>query len=158
MKLKLVDLNFTVVIIDLVSEPPNPERKVTRIESPATFISKTKTYTEFEKLSSSLARNVEKTGDYNEAIMDFGGSVCLPKKPNCPSCLFKDVCVAYKKSLVEVLPIKTQTKKIKKRLFNYFVFENKNYFLLNKRKEKDIWKNLFEFYLIDSYCNHNYYF
>ena len=41
---KLVDLNFTVVIIDQVSEPPNPERKVTRIESPATFISKTKTY------------------------------------------------------------------------------------------------------------------
>ena len=41
---KLVDLNYTVVVIDQVSEPPNPTRKVTRIESPATFISKTKTY------------------------------------------------------------------------------------------------------------------
>tara|TARA_B100001093_G_scaffold444693_1_gene447880 strand:+ start:1897 stop:4995 length:3099 start_codon:yes stop_codon:yes gene_type:complete len=41
---KLVDLNYTVVVIDQVSEPPNPERKVTRIESPATFISKTKNY------------------------------------------------------------------------------------------------------------------
>ena len=41
---KLVDLNYTVVVIDQVSEPPNPIRKVTRIESPATFISKTKTY------------------------------------------------------------------------------------------------------------------
>jgi len=127
----------------------NVYRVLSRVFGIKKNISKPKTYTEFEKLSSSLATNVEKTGDYNEAIMDFGGSVCLPKKPNCPSCIFKDMCVAYKKSLVEVLPIKTQTKKIKKRLFNYFVFENKNYFLLNKRKEKDIWKNLFEFYLIE---------
>jgi len=60
---KLVDLNYTVVVIDQVSEPPNPERKVTRIESPATFISKTKTYNAgkanflvslyFDKISSS---------------------------------------------------------------------------------------------------------
>lgn len=60
---KLVDLNYTVVVIDQVSEPPNPQRKVTRIESPATFISKTKTYSAgkanflvslyFDKISSS---------------------------------------------------------------------------------------------------------
>ena len=41
---KFVDLNYTVVVIDQVSEPPNPERKVTRIESPATFITKSKSY------------------------------------------------------------------------------------------------------------------
>ena len=41
---KLVDLNYTVVVIDQTTSPPNPERKVTRIESPATFISKTRTY------------------------------------------------------------------------------------------------------------------
>ena len=41
---KLVDMNYTVVVIDQVSEPPNPERKVTRIESPGTFISKSKTF------------------------------------------------------------------------------------------------------------------
>lgn len=60
---KLVDLNYTVVVIDQVSEPPNPKRKVTRIESPATFISKTKIYNAgkannlvslyFDKISSS---------------------------------------------------------------------------------------------------------
>jgi DNA mismatch repair protein MutS len=60
---KLVDLNYTVVVIDQVSDPPNPERKVTRIESPATFISKTKSYSAskanflvslyFDKISSS---------------------------------------------------------------------------------------------------------
>ena len=41
---KLVDLNYTVVVIDQTSDPPKPDRNVTRIESPATFISKSKTF------------------------------------------------------------------------------------------------------------------
>jgi DNA mismatch repair protein MutS len=35
---KLIDLNYTIVLIDQVSEPPKPERKVTGIFSPATHI------------------------------------------------------------------------------------------------------------------------
>lgn len=37
---KLVDLNYTVILIDQVTEPPNPKRKVTGIYSPATHIEK----------------------------------------------------------------------------------------------------------------------
>jgi DNA mismatch repair protein MutS len=37
---KLVDLNYTVVLIDQTTEPPNPKRKVTGIYSPATHIEK----------------------------------------------------------------------------------------------------------------------
>jgi DNA mismatch repair protein MutS len=35
---KLIELNYTIVLIDQVSEPPKPERKVTCIFSPATHI------------------------------------------------------------------------------------------------------------------------
>lgn len=38
---KLVNINYTVVVIDQVTEPPNPKRKVTGIYSPSTFIQKT---------------------------------------------------------------------------------------------------------------------
>lgn len=37
---KLIDLNYTVVLIDQVTEPPNPKRQVTNIFSPATHIEK----------------------------------------------------------------------------------------------------------------------
>jgi DNA mismatch repair protein MutS len=37
---KLIDLNYTVVLIDQVTEPPNPKRQVTGIYSPATHIEK----------------------------------------------------------------------------------------------------------------------
>ena len=39
---KLVDLNYTVVVIDQATEPPNPERKVTRIELPIPLFQKLK--------------------------------------------------------------------------------------------------------------------
>jgi DNA mismatch repair protein MutS len=37
---KLIDLNYTVILIDQVTDPPNPKRKVTGIYSPATYIDK----------------------------------------------------------------------------------------------------------------------
>ena len=43
---KLIDINYTIVLIDQVTEPPNPKRQVTGIFSPATHIEKqsTKSY------------------------------------------------------------------------------------------------------------------
>lgn len=34
-------------------------------------------------------------GDYNQALMDLGFSVCTPKNPACSSCPLSDQCVAY---------------------------------------------------------------
>ena len=35
---KLIDLNYTVILIDQTTDPPNPKREVTNIYSPATHI------------------------------------------------------------------------------------------------------------------------
>lgn len=37
---KLINMNFTVVLIDQTTEPPNPRREVTAIYSPATYLEK----------------------------------------------------------------------------------------------------------------------
>ena len=37
---KLINLNFTVILIDQTSEPPNPKREITGIYSPATYLEK----------------------------------------------------------------------------------------------------------------------
>jgi len=37
---KLINLNYTVVLIDQTSEPPNPKREITGIYSPATYLEK----------------------------------------------------------------------------------------------------------------------
>ena len=128
----------------------NVYRVLSRVFGIKTNINKPRAYNDFHKLTSSLAKNIKNTGDYNEALMDFGGSVCLPKKPKCKNCVFKKECFAYKNNMTESIPLKKQNKKIKIRFFNYYVFENKDVILVKKRSQKDIWENLFEFYLIEN--------
>lgn len=87
---------------------------------------------------------------YNQAVMDFGATICKPVQPLCNECPFQLKCIAYKKNIVNILPIKEKKAAKRQRFFNYFIIENKNKFYVHKRTEKDIWQNLFEFVLIET--------
>jgi A/G-specific adenine glycosylase len=91
----------------------------------------------------------KKPGVYNQAIMDFGATVCKPI-PDCPQCPFKKVCKAQSNNLIEELPIKSKKQSVKERWFYYIVAEFESKFGVNQRSEKDIWHKLFQFFLIES--------
>jgi A/G-specific adenine glycosylase len=104
----------------------------------------------FANLSQELI-DVKAPDTYNQAIMDFGAINCSPKKPLCESCVFSLGCIAYNSKLVSNLPVKIKKGIIKKRFFNYIIpVENSKYTVLNKRLEKGIWANLYEFPLIET--------
>jgi A/G-specific adenine glycosylase len=86
---------------------------------------------------------------YNQAIMDFGATVCRPKIPYCQQCILKPNCLAFKNGIVNKLPIKEKRLLRKNRWFYYFVFIVEDKVLVNKRTGKDIWQNLHEFFLIE---------
>ncbi len=93
--------------------------------------------------------------DYNQAIMEFGAIQCVPKSPNCLKCPLNDGCVALQKRLVESLPVKLKKSKPKNRYFNYVVplaIDSQGYpaTVIEKRREKGIWKHLWQFPLIES--------
>ncbi len=51
------------------------------------------------------------SGAFNQALMDLGASVCLPKKAaKCPDCPLKQLCLAYDHKEVSLLPVKTEKK------------------------------------------------
>jgi A/G-specific adenine glycosylase len=87
---------------------------------------------------------------YNQAIMDFGAVICKPALPECLQCPLQKKCVAFLKNKVSVLPVNNAVNKQKKRFFNYLVVEYDQTFYINKRIEKDIWQNLYEFILIET--------
>jgi A/G-specific adenine glycosylase len=89
-------------------------------------------------------------GEYNQAIMDFGASVCKPMVPSCSICPMKKICVAYNEGLVNHLPVKEKVLQKKTRWFYYFLFEANGKFLVHQRTAKDIWQHLYEFYLFES--------
>ena len=87
--------------------------------------------------------------EYNQAIMDFGAVICKPA-PLCPQCPLKKKCVAFLENKTTTLPINGKIIKQKHRFFNYFIFEYNNKIYVRERVEKDIWQNLYEFYLMET--------
>jgi len=87
---------------------------------------------------------------YNQAIMDFGATVCKPQQPLCSACILKQQCLAFKKNIVKELPVKEGKLVKKHRWFYYIIAEYNNEFIIRKRTQKDIWQNLHEFILIEN--------
>ena len=88
---------------------------------------------------------------FNQAIMEFGALQCVPKNPDCNNCIFNNSCAALQKKKVGELPVKLKKTKVTNRYFNYIVFlDNSNNTIINKRTEKGIWHNLYEFPVIEA--------
>jgi A/G-specific adenine glycosylase len=105
---------------------------------------------EFTQLAAEVLPNGQ-ANVFNQAIMEFGALQCVPKSPDCSVCVFNDSCLALQKGKVAQLPVKSKKTKVTNRYFNYLVFldENENT-VINKRTEKGIWHNLYEFPLLET--------
>jgi A/G-specific adenine glycosylase len=89
--------------------------------------------------------------NFNQAIMEFGALQCVPKNPNCEICVFNSSCAALQKKKVQLLPFKSKKIKVSFRFFNYLVFEDEDLnTIIQKRDQKGIWHNLYEFPLIET--------
>lgn len=108
--------------------------------------------TKGKALFSSMARSLlppKKAGEYNQAIMDFGATVCKPL-PECAICFFRTQCSAFLQGKQQFLPVKSKKVFIKERWFNYLIIRHKMKIAIRQRTNKDIWQNLFEFLLIEN--------
>ena len=90
----------------------------------------------------------KRAGLYNQAIMDFGATVCKPLAPTCNNCPLQKTCVAHATAQVNQLPIKEKQLIKKERRFYYFLLQVQDEIWVAERKHKDIWQGLFEFYLL----------
>ncbi len=108
--------------------------------------------TEGKKLYNTLAQSLideDAPGIYNQAIMDFGATVCKPRNPLCEQCIESLECEAFNNGYVHKLPVKEKKLTVKQRWFYYFIIEVADEVYLKKRTEKDIWQNLHEFVLFE---------
>lgn len=85
---------------------------------------------------------------FNQAIMEFGALQCT-KSPDCSQCIFQSRCLAFAENLVKTLPVKKMPKAKRQRYFHYFLHFNNGKLALQQRGDADIWKQLYEFPLIE---------
>ncbi len=127
----------------------NVYRVLSRLFNISTPINSTQGKKEFQLLADELL-NHKQPGLHNSAMMEFGALWCKPQNPKCEECPLQEHCLAYEKNTVNSLPVKDKKIKIKNRHFHYFIFNYKDFVYLQKRINKDIWQNLYEFYLIET--------
>jgi A/G-specific adenine glycosylase len=89
-------------------------------------------------------------GKFNQALMDFGSIVCVPKNPKCAECPLSDGCYAYAHGTVALLPVKSKKTEVRTRYFHYLIIHKGNRVYLHKRSGNDIWKGLYEFPLFET--------
>lgn len=104
---------------------------------------------EFQMLADMLL-DPQQAALHNSAMMEFGALWCRPQNPKCHDCPVREHCLALEKGTVAELPVKAKTVKIRPRYFHYLILNYGNTVYIRKRTQKDIWQNLYEFYLIET--------
>ena len=127
----------------------NVYRVLSRLFNIDTPINSTQGKKEFQLLADELL-NKKQPALHNSAMMEFGALWCRPQNPKCEECTLQVHCLAFQNKTVSQLPVKDKKIKIRNRYLHYFVFNYKDNVYIQKRTEKDIWQNLYEFYLIET--------
>ncbi|MEM8524236.1 MAG: A/G-specific adenine glycosylase [Bacteroidota bacterium] len=126
----------------------NVYRVLSRYFGISTPIDSTAGKKEFAQLAQELL-DKKRPADYNQAIMNFGATHCLPKNSKCRICLFSKNCTAFAEKAVANYPVKAKKIKKKYRYFHYLLFNYNDHVWIEKRTGQDIWKGLYQFPVLE---------
>lgn len=88
----------------------------------------------------------DRPGDYNQALMELGATVCTPRAPNCPSCPLRVVCGAADAGDPEAYPVTAKRAPIPHHNVAVGVlFDDAGNVLIQKRPENGMLGGLWEF-------------
>lgn len=92
----------------------------------------------------------ERPGDFNQALMDLGSSICIPNgTPLCENCPWESVCQAHKFGKETDFPIKAKKKKRRIEKKTVFLIEVSDKIILHKRPGNGLLSGLWELPNID---------
>lgn len=84
-------------------------------------------------------------GNFNQAMIELGATVCKPTQPDCESCPLQSECAAFLQKKTHLLPIAASKTKVKNVRLDYFFIDHREESLLYQRSSNGIWGGLYEF-------------
>jgi A/G-specific adenine glycosylase len=85
----------------------------------------------------------ERVGDYTQAMMDLGATICVRGTPRCAACPLQNHCCAHLQGIAKQLPHKKPSVKIPTRAVTMLILRNsKQHILLEKRPVTGVWGGL----------------
>jgi A/G-specific adenine glycosylase len=100
-----------------------------------------------KNLAASLAprQEGERSGDYAQALMDLGATVCTPRKPVCGRCPWSEDCAALLSGMAEALPRRAPKKeKPTRKGVAFWAVSPGGEILLRRRPEKGLLGGMIE--------------
>ncbi len=88
----------------------------------------------------------DRPGPFNEALMELGATICLPRRPRCGDCPLADDCRAHQQGQEEAFPTRTPRRTLPHYDVTAAVIQGPDgRFLLARRKENSFLGGLWEF-------------
>jgi A/G-specific adenine glycosylase len=84
-------------------------------------------------------------GDFNQAMMELGATICTPRNPQCVACPLKRGCVAKRAGVQDKLPIKAKKKVLPHHEIAVGVVWKRDKLLIARRKDEAMLGGLWEF-------------
>ena len=84
-------------------------------------------------------------GDFNQAMMDLGATICLPKKPDCPTCPVMAICQAHALGIQEKRPVPRTKAKIPHHTVTAAVIQQDNKVMIVQRPQDGLLGGMWEF-------------
>lgn len=116
----------------------NVMRVVSRLFCIEADIAKASSRNEFDEAMRKIISQ-DQPGDFNQAMMDLGSSICTPTNPQCEICPIQKYCQAYRENRQTAFPIKSKKQKPKDVYYIAGIIENKQQeILLQQRAESGL--------------------
>ncbi|UTH13380.1 A/G-specific adenine glycosylase [Macrococcus equipercicus] len=126
----------------------NVYRVFSRLDDDATDIAKSTARKHFE--AKVMAVMPDAAGDFNEALMELGATVCTPKNPICMLCPVQDHCEAFAEGTVLQRPVKV--KKLKRKSYRYkvlLIVNDQGELLIVQRPTSGLLGGMWQFPMVD---------
>jgi A/G-specific adenine glycosylase len=91
-----------------------------------------------------------RTGDYTQAMMDMGATICTRSKPKCDNCPLQQNCLAFAQGRQSELPGKKPKKEIPVRTTVMLIPMWQSQVLIYQRPPTGLWGGLWGFYEAES--------
>jgi A/G-specific adenine glycosylase len=86
-----------------------------------------------------------RAGDFNQALMDLGATLCTPQAPDCQSCPLSTDCAAYQLGRQEQLPVIAHRAAIPHHTVTAAVIQRDGQVLITQRPSNGLLGSLWEF-------------
>jgi A/G-specific adenine glycosylase len=98
----------------------------------------------------------DRPGDFNQAMMELGATVCTPRKPACAECPVARSCTAFRKGTVHLRPARKKKALLPEEHVNTLVALHAGEMLVVKRPARGLLAGLWEFPEIENTQRYDY--